>query len=208
MATTSSIDVKSVKVPTFNGKRDAFQVWWLRFSAFAKAYKFKKAIEVTPEADLPAQEEPTSNETADQEAARERNSTAMYYLTLAFDQHESMKFLFKGMTTDYPNGLAHLVIKALMKKFRPKDATSNLEFMRALMRIKMGARESPSVLFTQICTLQNRYGVYNRDEQQIITEALPTEYKVVLASEKRINSGVLDLDDVEDLSGRLLSTSL
>jgi hypothetical protein len=49
MATTSSIDVKSVKVPTFTGKRDAFQVWWLRFSAFAKAYKFKKAIDDKPE---------------------------------------------------------------------------------------------------------------------------------------------------------------
>jgi hypothetical protein len=71
--------------------------------------------------------------------------------------------------------------------------------MRALMRIKMGARESPSVLFTQICTLQNRFGVYDNDEKQIIaiTVALPTEYKVVLASEKRVHGGVLDLYDVE-----------
>jgi hypothetical protein len=112
-----------------------------------------------------------------------------------------MKFIYKGFTMDYPDGLAYLVIKALKKKFKPQDATSNLEFTQALMRIKMQPKENPSTLFTQISALQNRYGVYNTDEQQliaIVTNALPTEYKAIVAAERRQHAGVITFDDVEE----------
>jgi hypothetical protein len=72
----------------------------------------------------------------------------------------------------------------MFKRFKPMDDTSKLEMSQALMMIKMGPKESPSTLFTQICTLQNRYGVYDTDEQQIlacIANALPREYKAILA---------------------------
>jgi hypothetical protein len=191
----------SVKVPTFNGNRDAFQVWWLRFQAFSKAYKFRSAIDDKKESDLPDKEVPQTVETKEQEAARERNSTAVYYLTLTFESGESMKFIYKEFTIDYPNGLAHLVIKALWKKFKPQDATSNLEFTQALMRIKMNPKDNPPTLFTQISTLQNRFGVYNTEEQQlidIVANALPTEYKGVVAAERRQQAGVITFDDLED----------
>jgi hypothetical protein len=122
MASTRSADIKSVKVPTFDGKRDSFQVWWLRFQAFSKAYKFRSAIDDKKGADLPNKEAPQVGDTTAQEEARERNSTAVYYLTLAFESGESMKFIYKGFTPEYPNGLACLVIKALMKKFKPQVA--------------------------------------------------------------------------------------
>jgi hypothetical protein len=55
-----------------------------------------------------------------------------------------------------------------LKKFEPQDATSNLEFMQALMHIKMNPKDNPDILFTQISTLQNRFGVYSTEEQQLI----------------------------------------
>jgi hypothetical protein len=70
-----------------------------------------------------------------------------------------------------------------------------------MMMIKMGQTGSPSALFTQICTLQNRYGVYGTDEQQVlacIANALPREYKAILAAERRQSAGVITLDDAED----------
>jgi hypothetical protein len=75
-----------------------------------------------------------------------------------------MKFIYKEFTTEYSNGLANLVVKAILRKFKPQDATRALEFTQALMRIKMNPKENPSTLFTQISTSQNRYGVYNTDE--------------------------------------------
>jgi hypothetical protein len=143
----------------------------------SKTYKFRSAIDDTTESYLPDTEAPQQGDTTAQVEARERNSTAVYYLTLAFDSGESMKFIYKGFTKDYPNGLAYLVIKALMKKFKPQDATSNLEFTQALMRVKMSPKKNPATLFTQISTLQNRFGVYGTDEQQliaIVANALPT----------------------------------
>jgi hypothetical protein len=108
----------------------------------------------------------------------------MYYLVLAFTSPEAMKFLYKGITADYPSGLTWKVRASMFKRFKPMDDTSKLEMSQALMMIKMGPKESPSTLFTQICTLQNRYGVYDTDEQQIlacIANALPREYKAILA---------------------------
>jgi hypothetical protein len=89
--------IKSVKVPTFDGKRDSFQVWWLRFQALTKAYKFRSAMDDKKEDDLPDKEAPPVGDTTAQEEARERNSTAVYYLTLAFESGESMKFIYKGL---------------------------------------------------------------------------------------------------------------
>jgi hypothetical protein len=83
-----------------------------------------------------------------------------------------------------------------MKKFKPQDATSNLEFTQALMRVKMSPKENPATLFTQISTLQNMFGVYDTDEQQLI--AFPTEYKAVVATERRQHAGVITFDDLED----------
>jgi hypothetical protein len=43
--------------------------------------------------------------------------------------------------------------------------------------------------------------VYNTEEQQliaIVTNALPTEYKAVVAAERRQQAGVVSFDDLED----------
>jgi hypothetical protein len=69
------------------------------------------------------------------------------------------------------------------------------------MRIKMNPKDNPAVLFTQISTLQNRFGVYNTEEQQliaIVANALPIEYKAVVAAERRQQAGVISFDDLED----------
>jgi hypothetical protein len=79
--------------------------------------------------------------------------------------------------------------------------TSKLELSQALMTIKMKSKESPATLFTQICTLQNRFGIYDTDEQHLLecfANALPTEYKAILAAERRQNGGVITMDDAED----------
>jgi hypothetical protein len=77
-----------------------------------------------------------------------------------------------------------------MKKFKPQDATSNLEFTQALMRIKMNPKETPATLFTQISTLQNRFGV--------CCECSSNRTQVVVATARRQQAGVITFDDLED----------
>jgi hypothetical protein len=69
------------------------------------------------------------------------------------------------------------------------------------MRVKMSPKENPATLFTQISRLQDRFGVYGTDEQQliaIVANALPPEHKAVVATERRRHAGVITFDDLED----------
>jgi len=47
-------ETRTVKVPTFDGKEENYQRWWLRFKAYSKLGGFSKAISTVPETDLPA----------------------------------------------------------------------------------------------------------------------------------------------------------
>ena len=75
-----------VVLPTFDGKKDSFQVWWIRFQAYAHLKGFKASFE--KEADLPSSEKEALDVTiADgkkKQAAKDRNAMAVSCFTLAF----------------------------------------------------------------------------------------------------------------------------
>jgi hypothetical protein len=87
-------ELKSVKIPQFDGKKESFQVWFARFRCYAAISKFTAAIQGNPEPDLPTREEQTSTDTDDQKAARKRNSAAVYSFTLAFTTDGLMQLVF------------------------------------------------------------------------------------------------------------------
>lgn len=47
---------KAVRLPTFDGKSENFQVWFLRFKAYAAVHNFEAALGDKAEASLPAKE--------------------------------------------------------------------------------------------------------------------------------------------------------
>ena len=51
------INSKAARVPTFNGEKEQFQTWWIRFCAHEKVAKFTKALGAEPEPDLPVSQE-------------------------------------------------------------------------------------------------------------------------------------------------------
>ena len=52
-----SVAIHSVRMPVFDGRHATFQVWWMRFTAFAIVHCFKAAINPEgAEEDLPATE--------------------------------------------------------------------------------------------------------------------------------------------------------
>ena len=44
---------KAAHTLTFNGDKNRFQTWWIRFRACTKVVKFAKALGTDPESDLP-----------------------------------------------------------------------------------------------------------------------------------------------------------
>jgi hypothetical protein len=197
---------KTVKLPTFDGERKNFHVWWMRFKAYATVYKFSAALKEGGEADLPKTEDDVLDETKSDEKrkadARKRNGVAMANFAMAFTTESQMGMIYKAVTTEYPGGLAHLVVQALFKKYEPDDKITRVEMREQLTKVSMKAHQDPTTLFEQISAIQNRYNNASRkiDEEDLIAvilKAAPKDYQAVLTVEQRVKGDNLVLADLE-----------
>jgi hypothetical protein len=162
MSDTQDANMKSVKVPSLNGKKEGFQTWWIRCKPCGNAYGFLPALSIKAEDGLPVTEEASEDETDVQQGARKRNN--------------------------YPSGLAWLIVKAFHAQFKPQDTISAYELSGALWNIKMSPKESPDVMVSRIAALKSYYVVLDYDELQLIavvSNAVTTEYMVIIAVEER-----------------------
>jgi hypothetical protein len=107
------LNVRNAKIPVFDGTKETFPVWWLRFQIFAKTYKFRQAVK-THEMDLPRKEEEEANDTDPQKPARQRNDNAVHCLTLVLEK-QATRIILTGMTAAWPNGKTHLIVKDLLQ---------------------------------------------------------------------------------------------
>jgi hypothetical protein len=176
--------VKGVMLPKFDGQRDSFQTWWMQFSAFATMNKFSSAVKEEAEEYLPHEEVTEEDETDEEEQARARNRLAMYYLTSAFYTQASQRFLYLGMTQQWPSGLAWMVVRALFRSFRPRDNLSKIEMKVSLNTVTMSKKDSPEVLFAQLSSIQNKYGIQATEDELIATVVMksPSEYKPIISA--------------------------
>ena len=122
----NSSSEKSVRMPTFDGSHKNFQLWWTRFVGYATVYQFVKAINKdAPDPDMPASDAVLLDETVAADKimieAKKKNAVAMANLSMAFTSEGSMGLVYKAMTSAWPNGLAHLVIKSLFNKYQPQE---------------------------------------------------------------------------------------
>ena len=98
----SERDSKTVRVPSFNGKNEAFQICWVRFKAHGKMTRFVKALEETPETDLPSNHNEVENligtddDAKKKKKAADRNDSAMASLTLAFETDELIAMILSS----------------------------------------------------------------------------------------------------------------
>ena len=118
---SSDSGIKESKVPVFSGQAEHFPIWWARFKAYGKIHGFSKCLKNAAEATLPGSAEEDANDTNDQKAARKRNDDAVLAFTLAFKTNSMMAIVLESSTSDWPDGLAHVIVKKLEDKFKPSD---------------------------------------------------------------------------------------
>ena len=195
---------KSVRMPSFDGAPKNFQVWWMRFKAFATVHRFLQALTIGGETDMPATDATVLDSQLDvlSIAAKKRNAIAMANLTMAFSSEATMGLAYKAITTDWPGGLAHLVVKSLMDKYQPKDLISRVELRQMLNGIKMKKSDDPAIIFEQISAIENQYNTDTKkiDEEELIAIVLdvaPFEYQAVLTTEHRMKGTAIKLSDLE-----------
>ena len=199
-----SVAIRSVRMPVFDGTHATFQVWWMRFTAFAIVHRFKAAISPEgAEEDLPATETTAITTGADGAAARAAvrwNSVAYANLSLALNSEQLVRILVAGQTTAWPSGLAWRVVQALHRRFKPADIISKIELRRMLNQISMSRKEDPVTLFEQISKIENQFSttINKADAIAIVMDAAPDEYQAILNTEQRAKGDDITLQDLAD----------
>jgi hypothetical protein len=182
-------------VPKWDSKAKTFQLWWVRFMVFTTMQKFSKALGADKESGMPASEDAVIAEDTDpgkiQLKAKNRNANAVAQFTMAFLTETAMAFIYEGMVdTDWPGGLAYLVVKAIKRKHMPDDTVSKVELRRQLNGISMKKGDDPAVLVgTQITSIKVRFNKPGQtiDETEFIAVVIaqaPMIYTGVLTSEQ------------------------
>jgi hypothetical protein len=121
---------------------------------------------------------------------------------MAFTTEGTMGLVYKAKSTDWPGGLAHQVVSALLKKHQPQDTITRVELRQKLNKISMSNGEDPARLFEKISQIENRYNTaaFSIDEADLIAvvlDAAPSQYQAVLTMEQRRLGAAIKLNDLE-----------
>ena len=156
-----AVKMETVRMPTFSGDQKDFQVWWIRFQAYATVAGFKIAIGRTKSNEMPADESIAIDETTEQGkkqfAAKKANGIAMASLTMALTSEGSIGIITQAFDQDWPGGLACKVVDMLYKRYAPRDLRSKVEMRQALSAVSMKKEEDPARMFEALSGVCSRY---------------------------------------------------
>jgi hypothetical protein len=65
-----------------------------------------------------------------------------------------MNIIYAACTKSWPDGKAYLVVRELMKRYRPLDTVSKIEMRQQLSKIKMKKGMYPTVIFESLTAIQ------------------------------------------------------
>ena len=202
MATKMSL--KSIPVPIFDGMQKNFATFRIKMRAYGGMKGFQKALKPEKEVSLPAMEEEEVEIDSEVYKAHERNLAAMTYLTSAFTMEMNINMITKAQMDEWPNGLAYLVVKELLERYKPNDNISQVEAQLMLNKLKMKKNIDPSILFEKISEIQNRYNMarHKLDEEDPIATVIsvaPVDYNELLTGEQCCLGDELKLKHLEEV---------
>ena len=153
---TDSLESAAYKgIPTFDGKKEKFQKFLLKFKVYANAKSFKNAL-TRATALLP--DDPNAAGLTDDETKRIKdNNNAVCALTMALTGDEVFEIVANSMTEDYPDGEAWRIMEDLLSEFQPNDGTSRLEFLNALNQVKLGKKKSTNKDSSKLKKASSKY---------------------------------------------------
>ena len=181
-------------IPRFNGKLEAFLIWWTRFKNYAMAKQFGQAVNDIPEADLPAAWNMVLN-MADagekqQSDARECNNLACAAIAMAMPNKLVLLVDSAGKTeAAWPTGKACLMVKFLFKKYKDAGTLEAVNARKEIKAVTMHKRDHLDALIEKLVEIRIKYtGMVNLGvtEQTLTTQviaAAPEAYSAVIAQE-------------------------
>jgi hypothetical protein len=191
------------KVPKLqDGRGGKFIVWFDQTKGFADARDLILSCEEP--ANLPTDERVVID---DKDPLKEQKLKAIHnnkeiglMLQQAFTKPVHMGFIRKTTTMAHPNGLAHVVLKELFKKYAPRDAQSKMDLKLSLQEMSMNSDSNPEDLFERIDSEIVKYAD-ECDEDDIvasIVKAAPTKYDSAIMVEQRMAGGRLTESGIKE----------
>jgi hypothetical protein len=198
---------KSVRLPTFDSTVEKFQIFWMRFKAYAKLYKFLQALTIGGETHLPATDATTIDLTTDavmlQAAAKKRNEIAIANFTMAFTSEGTISLVYKAANADWPDGLAHLIVVAMLQRYMPQDTVTRVELRQMLNKVSMKTEDDPRGIFEHMSSIENRYTtptqtIKKEDLIAVVLDAAANKYQSVLTCQQRAQGVGVTLMHLEE----------
>ena len=116
---------RSLRLPTYDGDKDNFALYNARMSAYAMMYGFAEAIKEEADPNLPASQDVVIEESTPlgvkQAKAKRQSACAFANFTMSFITEDLLNKIESAKTPEWPEGLAYLVKRALMRENRPKE---------------------------------------------------------------------------------------
>ena len=211
-STCVNMEKSTVKLLSFDGKEQNVTNWWVKFRAFARYQGFNEVISESRPVGLAEDEDDPMHEDSanypDSVRLFKQNSLAVASLTSAFtnENHICMGFVQDSMTKSWPNGATWVILKRLLRRYKPNDLMTEIELNRILSELKLGADENPGNLFTQIAAIRTWYSKDIGEEKILpaLMVALPKDYGT-LTSMYGLNKSIGAADTLEDLEEALVA---
>ena len=202
---------KLTTLPKFNGKKEKFATFIVKFESYAYLNGFRKYLYEST-AKLPDKEEDIDDLDSSTAADKAKikairgNAKAVHALSMAFGKQSLLSLVHKSKTEKWPSGVAYKIIEYLKTKYQPSDDYAMVEKQNDLNKLKMKKDADPSDLIEELHGIRNRYKTetYTVPESELVTTLIrvaPTEYASVITSvrkEAREKGIDVTLDELEE----------
>ena len=158
----------SVRIPSFDGKRDDYIIWECKFRARARFYGYarilsgnNKVIKKTDyEAILAKAETTRTDEEKSNKEIYENNTLGYDHLILAIDGttragKNAFYLVVQAKTTDLPDGDLKLAYDHLKSKYSPTTTTGYIKLYRCITQSELGYGVDPDTWITEMETMVN-----------------------------------------------------
>jgi hypothetical protein len=150
------------RVPTFDDKIENYEEFEMQCNAFAQVEGFSEALLAKGHPDMPSDYKTVTpdegqGEGKKQVRAKNENTKAVAYYTLAFKSARLRAMINTAKTDEWSGGEAWMINATLIKKYRQDDIVAAAEARHRLNDVSMKKNDDPAVLFEQLAEIEVAY---------------------------------------------------
>ena len=191
-------------VPTWDGEKTTFTVWWNRFEAFAEMTGFSDALEESIKTKLPTKKGVYDSDPViknEQEDATAINDVAIWAFTTAFQASRTWSMMFEARSKDWPKGIAWKIAKKLKTDNQPTDRMALVDYRLMVSKITMKESDEPKVLFEKIAEIRNMFqdasfDITEQDMIGIVMDKAALKYNMAIANAQTSRGDALNMEDL------------